>query len=624
MLYVTSIKRLTAFAILVTGTLASSEEGMRLEMLGEIEVVDLPRSQSRSQAIQSYIPEPLAFPHTFSVNGEAGVFMLRNDRTGKAVGLQMSGSDRVFEITPLLWKEMVNGDLGESERFSWSYGSIESSRAHASVEWSSFATDSASMEGVELPEFTFRKNGAYHSTGTSNRTLIAVSDSYPYTRMMVGGVCSGTQTTGGGKLSYTYQLPDGRLSSIVSRGGAERIAAMTVSVSTGTLPITIVYDDDESEGFLDEQFGEERRAAMEHAVGIWASQLSGTIPVEVRASIDPLDPGVLGQAGPIAWGVTEPEDVEFDYANTVYISSLANQIAGTDFFPTFGDIQITYSSSFINQFYFGLDGVVPPGKTYDFVTIVLHELAHGLGFLDGMAESGAYFFGAPFVFDQNLYHNGNNVVNLSQSDRAAANTSNALLWDGANAKSANDGSRIEMYAPATFSSGSSVSHWDSDIPFLSFMERAYFAAIHTVDPQLLGALEDMQWTRGNPFNIWALGQNIPENQRGLLDDPAGDGIENIWKYAVGLDALTVYDASVLFSYTVDNENGQLSLIYNSAKQSPDAVLTSEWTENLQLSDWDTNGISTVKIGETETQETWKSTIPSGSNGYARLKVSVEE
>ena len=77
-------------------------------------------------------------------------------------------------------------------------------------------------------------------------------------------------------------------------------------------------------------------------------------------------------------------------------------------------------TSFVDDFYFGLDGNVPAGKTFDFVTIVLHELSHGLGFVDGILPDGNYYdFSShgmnPFIFDHNLWYNNNHLVDLSSS-----------------------------------------------------------------------------------------------------------------------------------------------------------------------------------------------------------------
>lgn len=365
---------------------------------------------------------------------------------------------------------------------------------------------------------------------------------------------------------------------------------------------------------------------MEYAVNIWASKLYGTVPVEIHASINSLDAGVLGEAGPLGWVTSEPSDTEFEHVNTLYISSLGNQLIGFDIAPLDGDIEITYSTEFLDEIYFGTDGNIPVGKTYDFVTIVLHELAHGLGFLDGMDSDGSYWVDdTPFVFDHFLYENGTHqIIKSSQNRRAIARTSGALYWDGSHAKAANGGAQIEMYAPSIYEPGSSVSHWDDEIPFNSFMAPRYVDVIHQIDAQLLGALRDMEWESGYPFDGWVVDENIPEGKRGPLDDPADDGIENIWKFAVGLNAMTPHTKDDIFSYALDPIEQTFSMTYAIEKFRPEAEIISEWTHMLLYNGWDTNGIITEKIGETASQETWKSTIPIDTKGFIRLRAKLHQ
>jgi hypothetical protein len=88
-----------------------------------------------------------------------------------------------------------------------------------------------------------------------------------------------------------------------------------------------------------------------------------------------LPPGVLGQAGPnrfIGWG-SPPAGAQ---SNTWYTVALANQLAGVDLDPTTTDLSSTLSSDI--NWYFGTDGNTPADQ-YDFVTVALHEILHGLG-----------------------------------------------------------------------------------------------------------------------------------------------------------------------------------------------------------------------------------------------------
>jgi len=95
-------------------------------------------------------------------------------------------------------------------------------------------------------------------------------------------------------------------------------------------------------------------------------------------------------------------------ANTFYAAALADKINGTtgSCATQPGDVEI--KASFNNTFAnwdFGTSGAPVSGK-YNFLTVVLHELGHGLGFFGSMAVTssgtGSYGFGTttPTIYDR--------------------------------------------------------------------------------------------------------------------------------------------------------------------------------------------------------------------------------
>jgi len=178
--------------------------------------------------------------------------------------------------------------------------------------------------------------------------------------------------------------------------------------------ITIVNKDGPGEGFNDPTpftpvggnmattVGQARLNAFEHAADVLAQLLVSTVVIRVDAQIDPLGPNILGSAG--------PNTVHRDFsnalvANTWYVQALANKLAGQDLDPNTSDINATFSSNFSN-WYFGLDENPPIGQ-FDFATVVLHEITHGLGFLSLVdVLTGEKFLGANDVFMQWLEHHG--------------------------------------------------------------------------------------------------------------------------------------------------------------------------------------------------------------------------
>ena len=190
------------------------------------------------------------------------------------------------------------------------------------------------------------------------------------------------------------------------------------------------------------------QAAFQYAVNIWSSLLTSPVPIRVRATWTPLGPGVLGSAG----AATLYRDFAgAPQAGTWYAVALAEKLAGSDLNPTdSSDINASFSSVFAN-WYFGTDGNTPPGD-YDFVSVVLHELGHGLIFAGSMSVSsgqGSWGLGSgfPFIYDRFTEDGaGQSLINTSAYPNpsialATALQSNAVFFDGPQAIAANGGTR---------------------------------------------------------------------------------------------------------------------------------------------------------------------------------------
>lgn len=146
-----------------------------------------------------------------------------------------------------------------------------------------------------------------------------------------------------------------------------------------------------------------------------------------------------------------------------YPEALANKKSGRQLASGVPDIVASFSSSFPN-WHFG-PGPAPAGK-YDFTTVVMHEIGHGLGFLGGGRVAGALGFirasgppAFPFIYDR-FTENGPGTALLALPDPSAALSAqlrgNNLFFD----IPPNGGLRAKLYAPNPFRSGSSYSHLD--------------------------------------------------------------------------------------------------------------------------------------------------------------------
>ena len=199
-------------------------------------------------------------------------------------------------------------------------------------------------------------------------------------------------------------------------------------------------------------------------------RLDGNVPVRINAFFDPQggssNSATLAFAGPESffenWTGTPQAD-------TFYAVALANQLADTDLDPGFVDITATFNSDVdgnvvlgSTDFYYGTD--LQAGNDIDFYTVALHELCHGLGFLDTVNTNGSFVLGDPSVYDLHLA-NGSAagatlIANQTQSQRAAALISNALFFSGPNTRAGNGNANAKLYAPNPYEGGSSVSHLD--------------------------------------------------------------------------------------------------------------------------------------------------------------------
>ncbi len=204
------------------------------------------------------------------------------------------------------------------------------------------------------------------------------------------------------------------------------------------------------------------QAAFQRAVDLWSTQINSTVPIRVDATSQPLPAGVLGAAGPT---LIRRGFAGAPVANTWFPIATADRLAGTDLDPGQPDIEAVFSSTF--NFYYGTDGNPGPGQ-FDFVTVVMHELGHGLGFIGSgeILSSGLGRWGGgsgfPFIFDRYVkLGTGVPFISLpnTSAQLAAALTSGSLFFASPPALTAIS-APARLYAPPTYEDGSTFSHLD--------------------------------------------------------------------------------------------------------------------------------------------------------------------
>lgn len=188
--------------------------------------------------------------------------------------------------------------------------------------------------------------------------------------------------------------------------------------------------------------GEQRLIAFTYAANIWGATLTSSVPIIINAQFTALTctatSGVLGSAGATS--------IFRDFAgaprtSTWYSYALANKLAGS-YLGTLNAPQINSNfNANLGQanclagpgWYYGFDGNEPVGGI-DFVAVLMHEMAHGLGFQTFTnGSTGAFNGGFPSIWDHYLFDATNNVswANATAAQRAASAISiDKLVWTG--------------------------------------------------------------------------------------------------------------------------------------------------------------------------------------------------
>ncbi|MES2858344.1 MAG: PA domain-containing protein [Pseudomonadota bacterium] len=132
--------------------------------------------------------------------------------------------------------------------------------------------------------------------------------------------------------------------------------------------------------------GAQRQIVARYAAALWGNVLQSNVPIFIQARFLNLAPNVLGSAGATFVNTDFPNA---PFADTWYHTALADSLAGVDLVPNQFDIQSQFSTNF--TFYYGLDGNTPAGQV-NFLDVVMHEYAHGLGFSNFENEATGTFF----------------------------------------------------------------------------------------------------------------------------------------------------------------------------------------------------------------------------------------
>jgi len=272
-------------------------------------------------------------------------------------------------------------------------------------------------------------------------------------------------------------------------------------------------------------FSAEARTAVEYAVKILESVLPSDVKMNVKASWTRISStGVLGNSSitgfATGWGIDALDPFAY------YPVTVAEKIAGKSLNEDYeADVELVLNST--AKWYLGTDGNTPVTK-YDLVTVVIHELCHGLGFFDSMdAENSLGSYGIstiPIVYDKFV----ENIAGKKLTDTTLFKQNSTSLYleliggqlyfNGPLTRRYLSGNRARLYSPSEWDPGSSVSHLDETrtsepdelmTPFIDFGE-----AIHNPGKLTMSVLGDLGWinTRIIPQTIKDTEDHLSEIQ----------------------------------------------------------------------------------------------------------------
>jgi cysteine-rich repeat protein len=299
------------------------------------------------------------------------------------------------------------------------------------------------------------------------------------------------------------------------------IAAALITAPAGAATFTVDILDPPGEGFLEPTavaavggnpgltIGDQRLNALEHAAGIWGALLTSSVDIEIAALFAP---GACS-GGSFAFAAAFANTVHENFAgalqtDTWYPQSLANRLAGVDIEPGVSDIFAQFNRTLDEgcgegPWYYGYDASPPPGSV-DFVTVALHELAHGLGMASLIDPfSGSRHLGRDDVFSAGLEDHDNGLLFASMTDDQryeALRRPTRLHWVGPQTTTAAAGhvggiggdGHVEMFAATGSKAASSGSHFATALSPDENLEAIYDGENHDTG-LALDILEEIGW-----------------------------------------------------------------------------------------------------------------------------------
>ena len=193
---------------------------------------------------------------------------------------------------------------------------------------------------------------------------------------------------------------------------------------------------------FDNDLPEEVISVIEHTLNLLSLNILSDYPIKIKFNWETLGEYVLANAAPTSFhtGFDNIPLPGFSYG-----VSLAENICQCSLNGTTEDIIVNINSQ--QDWYLGLDGATP-GTQSDLVTVLMHEIIHGLGFLAAGEEDGV---GPMWHF---LSYNNSAITLMSEEEEILeAITSNQVIYNGPNAELESCNEPLLIYSPNPIAPG---------------------------------------------------------------------------------------------------------------------------------------------------------------------------
>lgn len=263
---------------------------------------------------------------------------------------------------------------------------------------------------------------------------------------------------------------------------------------------------------------EQAKQAVERAAAIWSTLLNGSQPIVIDVCWSTFlnqdgtpNLGLLANCGSRTGAFVNFPGAPL--ADTDYPLPLANQLGNTDLNGSDPEMQCRFNAS-RTDWHTSVDGIVPADQ-FDLVTVALHEIGHGLGFEGSLTwDDGddseiecnntlgvGCYAQIPAVYDRFVQTTrGKGILTFENNSTALGDAliGDALVFEGVNAKVANNGIAPRLHAPTSWRMGSSYVHLREDTfqegdSRLMTPNTESGIAIHHPGVVALGMLKDMGW-----------------------------------------------------------------------------------------------------------------------------------